>query len=99
MVTYAVVNRIRVHVADMKDFFESRRKHINLSIMLNIFAGLINAGAWYNSIFNLDGWIGWCNFPLIFVGFYTAFNSWRRLEVLEQDKRAYVEDILRGKYG
>ena len=83
----------------MKDFFERRRKHINLSIGLNIFAALINAGAWYNSVINLDGWIGWFNLPLVGVGIYTAHQSWRRLEVLEQDKRAYVEDILRGKYG
>jgi len=83
----------------MKDFFERQHKHISISIGLNIFAALINAGAWYNSVFILDGWIGWFNLPLVGVGIYTAHSSWRRLEVLEQDKREYVEDILRGKYG
>lgn len=83
----------------MKDFFEQRRKHTILSIQLNIFAALINAAAWYNSVINLDGWIGWFNLPLVGVGIYTAHQSWLRLAVIEKDKREYVEDILRGKYG
>lgn len=82
----------------MKTFFDEQRRNAIISTWLNILAAAINILAWAHSAAT-GGWIGWINLPIALFSAYTAWTVYLRLDDIEDRRRDYINDVLRGKYG